>query len=167
VQEYRPPTPPLPAQHKRRRLTVTSSYPEENDASHCGLSINGDLQQVDNLVEGREHQGGPRSLRPTPSFTTERTFVSLGAPQTGQIGDTSVASGWSGGLTTFVSESDPRLNHYPLPIYNPPSMPKPGFDAEYEKTRHQQPPPSTTTGWMGSLASCRAGLKKIAILFCC
>lgn len=163
-QEYRPPTPPLPAQHKRRRLTV-SAYPDESEVSHGEASIHRDLQQVPNVVDDRE-QGGSRSLRPTPSFTTERTFVSLGAtPQ--PLGDTSMASGWSGGLTTFVSESDPRLTHYPLPLYNPPSMRIPDSKNEYEKTRYQAPPPTWSSWLCDTLASCRAGLQRFCVVFCC
>lgn len=161
LQEYRPPTPPLPAQHKRRRLTV-SAYPDE--ASQREGSVSRDGQGTNHIPDDLE-KGRSRSLRPTPSFMTEKTFVSLGAsPQ--PMGDTSMASGWSGGLTTFVSESDPRLTQYPLPLYNPPSMRIPDSKTEYRKARHQAPP--APSSWLrGALASCRAGLQKFCVVFCC
>ncbi|KAJ3541914.1 hypothetical protein NMY22_g3699 [Coprinellus aureogranulatus] len=139
--EYRPPTPPLPALHKRRRLTVSALPDEKAEISQGDTSMNFEFQQVDNIVDDRE-----RSLRLTPSFTTERTFVSLGASH--PVGDTSMTSGWSGGLTTFVSESDPRLSHYPLPLYKPKAMREPGLEDEHKDTRWEAPPTGTWSSWL-------------------
>ncbi|KAF6762298.1 hypothetical protein DFP72DRAFT_878462 [Ephemerocybe angulata] len=153
--EYRPPTPPLPAQHKRRRLTVTA-FPEEGIAMSASACPSRDTSRM---------YGG--SIRPTPSFVTEKTFVSLGAAPT--MNSNHGSSGWSGGLTTFVSESDPRLSVHPysLPLYNGPRARKSSSfsELEFDKTEYQAPT-TISSRVSGALTSFRAGLKSF-LMFCC
>ncbi|KAF8897600.1 hypothetical protein BD779DRAFT_1491695 [Infundibulicybe gibba] len=111
-QNYRPPTPPLPAHHKRLRS-------QDDEPESCNMAqqeYRGDdgRYHVNNLIASGRPIQKPRPgvmVRANSSFRTQATQSS--------VAGSDFSTAWSGGQTTCVSESDAASGELPvaLPAY--------------------------------------------------
>ncbi|TFK43468.1 hypothetical protein BDQ12DRAFT_675029 [Crucibulum laeve] len=101
-QHYRPPTPPLPAQNKRRRLPDIE--PEES-------TFNKTDTKEDTYHDISFTDTGPSSLRSASSFRTEKTLVSFDRTEPSML--------WSGATCGSDSEAgDHSIPVLPMHIVN-------------------------------------------------
>ncbi|KAF9009004.1 hypothetical protein BDQ17DRAFT_1349350 [Cyathus striatus] len=84
-QHYRPPTPPLPTRHNKRRRHPSIEI-ESNDSLFYDQEVS---EVVEIRVQGTMDTSVPSLLRTSPSFHTEKTLVSLNysEPSTGWSND--------------------------------------------------------------------------------
>ncbi|KAH6915369.1 hypothetical protein BKA70DRAFT_1258787 [Coprinopsis sp. MPI-PUGE-AT-0042] len=140
--DFRPPTPPLPAQHRRRRLTTAFHSNDElrRPPSHAATC---ELDTTNSLHPGRTY--GP-SLRPMPSFSTEKTLWSTSMnPSSGRT----TATGF------YLNDSEKKMNSTTMIPIKTEHTPQNMFQVNIKKAE-----PSLTSQML-------QGAKSFCSVFCC
>ncbi|TFK29414.1 hypothetical protein FA15DRAFT_691294 [Coprinopsis marcescibilis] len=147
---YRPPTPPLPALHKRRRLTATYQVDDDNT--------------LPPKYTAEDSDRAPRntSIRTMPSFSTEKTFISVTSPS-----GSNTSSGRTTAASNYPLDSNTKLRCMKAVDIRSEHTPRDMFQVDLKTRVASAEAPSISEQLGGTLLELHAQMKRIGSVLCC